>query len=105
MSASDVDLLDLFRYLSPSEARTLEALMKGQSVSAVATDRHLAISTIRSQVKSVLIKLDVHSQAAAVALAFRCGWQTYSPTSYENPNIGAVKLTPVVEGCNEPKVR
>jgi two-component system nitrate/nitrite response regulator NarL len=64
---------DLLRALTGRERATLQALVDGHSVDAIAAARTVAPSTVRSQVRAVLRKLDAHSQIEAVALAARSG--------------------------------
>lgn len=59
---------DRLATLSPRERTVLRALAAGASVSVIATRLDVAETTVRSQVKSVLRKLGVQSQLAAVAL-------------------------------------
>lgn len=53
--------------LSPREMEVLRALHSGQSVATIAQQGGVTIGTVRSQVKSILRKLEVSSQLAAVA--------------------------------------
>lgn len=53
--------------LTKREAEVLEALRRGATVAEVARAGGVSIDTVRSQVRSVLRKLDVPSQLAAVA--------------------------------------
>ncbi|WP_181407462.1 helix-turn-helix transcriptional regulator [Nocardioides sambongensis] len=53
--------------LTPSEREVLDLLFLGRSVPEVAEVRGVTVSTVRHQVRSVLLKLDVTSQLAAVA--------------------------------------
>jgi hypothetical protein len=48
--------------------------MAGQQVSEIARSRFVSESTVRTQVKSVLAKLQVRSQLSAVGLAHAVGW-------------------------------
>ena len=59
--------------LSPRELDVLRRLDQGLDVAAVARQLGIGESTCRSYVKSLLLKLDVHSQLAAVAAARRLG--------------------------------
>lgn len=68
------DALRPFGELSEREAAILLDLMSGKSVSDISESSYVAISTVRSQVKSVLRKLDVTSQLQAVAMAHHAGW-------------------------------
>ncbi len=61
--------------LTPSEEHVLHGLMQGVRVMELANLRSVSETTIRAQVRSVLTKLEVQSQLAAVSLAFRCGWE------------------------------
>ncbi|WP_205126381.1 LuxR C-terminal-related transcriptional regulator [Nocardioides nitrophenolicus] len=63
-----------FELLTPREATVLGCLMRGQTVHDVATAFVVSESTVRTQVKRVLAKLDVSSQLEAVGLANRVGW-------------------------------
>lgn len=63
-----------FDALTPREAETLQALCEGRSVAEIARARVVSETTVRSHVKSLLDKLGVHSQLAAVAAAARAGW-------------------------------
>jgi two-component system nitrate/nitrite response regulator NarL len=56
------------RQLSPRERQILHALYHGQRPATIAERCGIAIATVRSQIRSILIKLDVHSQLEAVAL-------------------------------------
>lgn len=60
--------------LSPTETEILRLLMAGWTTVEVARSRVVSVSTVRTQVKWILSKLEVHSQVAAVATAYRAGW-------------------------------
>ena len=60
--------------LTPREAEVLGMLMDGKPVSDIAKQRFVAESTVRTQVKAVLAKLQVSSQITAVGLAHKAGW-------------------------------
>ncbi|MCL8027250.1 LuxR C-terminal-related transcriptional regulator [Nocardioides bruguierae] len=60
--------------LSPRERVVLAQLMAGRSVADTAAAETLSQATVRTQVKSILAKLQVSSQVAAVGLAYRAGW-------------------------------
>jgi DNA-binding NarL/FixJ family response regulator len=55
--------------LSPRERDVLRQLTLGRTVSEIAAEGHLSPATVRTQVKSILAKLEVSSQIAAVGLA------------------------------------
>ena len=69
-NARNSDLTALDR-LSETERGVLDSLVSGLSVGRIATDRFVAESTVRSQVRAILQKLGVNSQLEAVALAAR----------------------------------
>lgn len=60
--------------LTPREKQVLEALTRGRSVSMIAEDWCVSITTVRTQVRAILSKLGVSSQLEAVALAQQSGW-------------------------------
>ncbi len=63
-----------FDYLTPRERQVLGEIIKGHSAESIANDSWVAVSTVRSQIKSILQKLGVNSQVAAVALARKAAW-------------------------------
>lgn len=60
--------------LTPREKQVLSALLQGLSVREIATRGYVSEATVRTQVKSILAKLEVSSQLAAVGLANQLGW-------------------------------
>lgn len=58
-----------FEHLTRREAIVLRALIDGQSAAEIAEANFVSLATVRSQIRSVLQKLGVRSQLAAVALA------------------------------------
>lgn len=67
-SAGQALSLARLELLSPREAEVLEALRRGATVTEVARAHAVSIDTVRSQVRSILKKLEVPSQLAAVAI-------------------------------------
>lgn len=63
-----------FDQLTPVEADVLRALARGESVSRIAAKRFVSEATVRTQVRAILLKLDVTSQLEAVARAHASGW-------------------------------
>lgn len=63
-----------FERLTKREAEVLEFLCDGHSAAEIAELSFVSLATVRSQIRSILSKLDVSSQLAAVGLARRCGW-------------------------------
>lgn len=59
--------------LTPREGEVLQALVTGKRVRDIATESFVSEATVRTQVKSILVKLGVTSQLAAVALAREAG--------------------------------
>ena len=58
-----------FAQLTQREALVLAAMMEGLNAEEIAQAHFVAVTTVRSQIRSVLQKLGVRSQLAAVALA------------------------------------
>jgi len=63
-----------FAALSPREQAVLARLVNGETAEAIAEVSYVSLATVRSQIRSILNKLDVRSQLAAVALARHAGW-------------------------------
>jgi two-component system, NarL family, nitrate/nitrite response regulator NarL len=64
-----------FALLSEREREVLGALMAGQNVRAIAEAGFVSEGTVRTQVKSILAKLELKSQLAAVGLAHEISWE------------------------------
>ena len=60
--------------LTRREGEVLGMLMGGKQVGDIARERFVAESTVRTQVKAILAKLQVNSQITAVGLAHKAGW-------------------------------
>jgi DNA-binding NarL/FixJ family response regulator len=65
--------------LTGREKYVLAELMNGNRAETIAANGCVSISTVRSQIKSILQKLGVNSQLAAVALARQAGWSGELP--------------------------
>jgi two-component system, NarL family, nitrate/nitrite response regulator NarL len=61
--------------LTAREKAVLGELMQGHTVRDIATSSVVSEATVRTQVKSILAKLEVSSQLAAVGLANSAGWR------------------------------
>jgi DNA-binding NarL/FixJ family response regulator len=61
--------------LTTREREVLAHLMNGQPVRDIARESFVSEATVRTQVKSILAKLDVSSQLAAVGAAHRASWR------------------------------
>ena len=68
------DLRDRLAALTSREQEVLGQLMLGHPVRDIARSSVVSEATVRTQVKSILAKLDVSSQLAAVGLAHHAGW-------------------------------
>jgi two-component system, NarL family, nitrate/nitrite response regulator NarL len=64
-----------FEELTRREAEVLAALMEGQSAERIARDAFVSLATVRSQIKSLRLKLGAGSQLEAVAMARHAGWE------------------------------
>lgn len=63
-----------FGQLTPREREVLHSLGNGHSAASIAEESFVSLSTVRSQIRSVLVKLGATSQLSAVALAREAGW-------------------------------
>jgi DNA-binding NarL/FixJ family response regulator len=79
IEAERVARLESFERLSERERQILAALMDGLSAGTLAQRDYVSVQTVRTQIKSVLAKLGVNSQLAAVARAHEAGWLLPSP--------------------------
>lgn len=73
--ATVADAHDRLHLLTPREREVLGMLMLGQTVHDIAAAGVVSEATVRTQVKSILGKLQVSSQIAAVGLAHQVGWK------------------------------
>jgi DNA-binding NarL/FixJ family response regulator len=64
-----------FEHLTPRECDVLDALTQGMSAEEIAASAFVSVTTVRSHIRSILQKLGVNSQLAAVAAAVRCDWR------------------------------
>ncbi|MHB1288456.1 LuxR C-terminal-related transcriptional regulator [Georgenia sp.] len=71
--AAQVPMPDLTRQLSRSERRVLGELASGRRISQVARRLYVSESTVKTQVRSVYRKLEVHSRGDALARARALG--------------------------------
>jgi DNA-binding NarL/FixJ family response regulator len=63
-----------FGHLTRRECDVLARLMRGQAAATIADESFVSLATIRTQIRSILQKLGVTSQLAAVAVAHEAGW-------------------------------
>ena len=52
----------------------LRQICEGLQAAEIAKGSYVSLATVRTQIRSILLKLDVGSQVAAVALARQGGW-------------------------------
>lgn len=69
------DLEARLELLTVREREVLAHLMRGHTVREIAHAGVVSEATVRTQVKSILAKLDMSSQLAAVGLAHKVGWR------------------------------
>ena len=75
--AADSDywiIRERLRLLSVRESEVISKLMTGHGPMEIAREDVVAEATVRTQIKSILAKLEVSSQLSAVVLARRAGW-------------------------------
>ena len=70
---------DRFARLTSRERQVLRDLLEGMVVHEIAGVDVVSEATVRTQVKSILAKLEVSSQLGAVVLAHRVGWHGAGP--------------------------
>jgi len=72
--AQEGERLAPFSRLTVRECEVLQDLIEGKNADRIATESFVSVATVRSHIKSLLAKLGVNSQLAAVAAAQRAGW-------------------------------
>ena len=73
--AATEDVRRRLELLTPREKQVLGQLIEGHNVRDIARASVVSEATVRTQVKSILGKLEVSSQLAAVGLAHQVDWQ------------------------------
>lgn len=73
--AATEDVRRRLELLTPREKQVLGQLIDGHNVRDIARSSVVSEATVRTQVKSILGKLEVSSQLAAVGLAHQVDWQ------------------------------
>jgi DNA-binding NarL/FixJ family response regulator len=68
------DLRRRLGLLTPRERQVLGELIQGRTVREISEKSVVSEATVRTQVKSILSKLEVSSQLAAVGMAHQVGW-------------------------------
>jgi DNA-binding NarL/FixJ family response regulator len=64
-----------FGRMTQRECEVLARLMDGQNAATIAEESFVSLATVRTQIRSILQKLDTTSQLAAVAIAHHAGWR------------------------------
>jgi two-component system nitrate/nitrite response regulator NarL len=64
-----------FMHLTTREQEVLAELIEGRSAEAIASSSFVSLATVRTQIRSILQKLGVSSQLAAVAMARQLDWR------------------------------
>ncbi len=67
--AEEQRILSLFDQLTPRESLVLAALSDGLLAEEIAREQYVSVATVRSQIRSMLQKLGVRSQVAAISVA------------------------------------
>lgn len=67
--AEEQRVLSLFDQLTPRESLVLAALSDGLLAEEIAREQYVSVATVRSQIRSLLQKLGVRSQVAAISVA------------------------------------
>lgn len=80
-----------FWALSDSESEVLAMMAQGKHAEEMARIRVVTVSTVRSQIRSILRKLGVNSQLAAVVLAEHAGWPFEDRLA--DPSSGSARST------------
>jgi DNA-binding NarL/FixJ family response regulator len=88
----DREIKARFALLTTREGEVLGELMAGRQVSEIARRSFVSESTVRTQVKSVLSKLQVNSQLTAVGLAYRAHWRAPGSDGSEDWTLQAPDL-------------
>jgi two-component system, NarL family, nitrate/nitrite response regulator NarL len=63
-----------FEALSSRERDVLRQIVEGGQAAEIAKASYVSLATVRTQIRSILLKLEVTSQVAAIALARQGGW-------------------------------
>jgi DNA-binding NarL/FixJ family response regulator len=80
--AAEKEILKRLQQLTARESEVLGLLMAGKQVGEIARERFVSESTVRTQVKAILAKLQVGSQLTAVGLAHRANWSPPGSTEH-----------------------
>ena len=67
-----------FESLTPRERDVLALIVDGRPAAEIARRSYVSLPTIRTQIRSILQKLEVNSQKEAAAMARELGWPSTS---------------------------
>lgn len=81
--------LSRFNELTPREAEVLRMICDGLSATEIADESYVSLATVRSQIRSILMKLGVRSQLAAAAEARQSGWLAATDPDTDLPYAGS----------------
>lgn len=79
------DVRQRLEQLTNRESEVLAMLMDGSQVGEIAQSSYVSVATVRTQVKSILAKLEVSSQLAAVGVAHQVGWAFHDAARVPSP--------------------
>ena len=82
--------LESFECLSPREQNVLISLMTGATAREIAEKDYVSLATVRSRIHSIISKLEVRSQLAAVVLAYQSGWPGLANLDDLEPQSSAI---------------
>ena len=71
---AEQDRLAPFAGLTPREEAVLARLVAGEAAETIASRTYVSLATVRSHIRSILLKLGTNSQLAAVAMARNADW-------------------------------
>lgn len=86
-----------FDLLTEREAEVLHLICQGCATNDIARHTYVSIATTRSHIRSILLKLDVHSQLAAAAKAHDSGWYQTRVRSHPNRQTGPIATSPAAD--------
>ncbi|MGZ4799893.1 MAG: LuxR C-terminal-related transcriptional regulator [Acidimicrobiia bacterium] len=78
-----------FGRMTQRECEVLARMMEGYSAATIAEESFVSLATVRTQIRSILQKLDATSQLAAVAAAYQAGWRYEAPAAANPSSTGA----------------
>ena len=81
-----------FDRLSSREKQVLLALMHGKAAAQIAGETYVSLATVRSHIRTLLMKLAVSSQLAAVAAALEAGWPDSRGRTAPEVHVAGPKL-------------